>query len=423
MKSGLDDYVLKAPHRYIRVPVSVRVALDRLYIQRRAALTDLRLQSLLNQLNVGIFRSHPTGELLDANPALLELLGVSTPLAAQALLKPYLQTSYQQLKATSLSRSQDQELEFQRGDGGSIWLLLNLTLSSINGADVLDGLLENITDRKQAELQLQQLNQSLEERVNLRTAELESANQNLERSNRELTALAERLRDANQNLEEFAYSISHDLRAPIRAIEGFARILLEAQSQRDAESNEYLKRIATIAEQANALITNLLTYSQLGQGDLLCQPVSLTRVLQTVLQQLEAEIQQHQAQITVESPLPTVMGNFPLLIQVLTNLLSNAIKFASPSRSPQVRIWAEPRSKSTRLWVEDNGIGIAPADQQRIFQAFERLHGIEEYPGTGIGLAIVRRGIDRMGGQVGVDSQPGQGSRFWIELPTAPEEC
>ena len=107
------------------------------------------------------------------------------------------------------------------------------------------------------------------------------------------------------------------------------------------------------------------------------------------------------------------------LIQVLANLLTNAAKFVSPGSQPCVRVWAERSSKWVRLWVEDNGIGIAKENQERIFRVFERLHGIEKYPGTGIGLAIVRKGMERMGGRVGVESEPGQGSRFWIELPGA----
>jgi len=131
---------------------------------------------------------------------------------------------------------------------------------------------------------------------------------------------------------------------------------------------------------------------------------------------LEAELLERQAKIIVERSLPQLMGHQLTLVQVVSNLLLNAVKFVSPGVKPKVRIGAETRVKWVRLWVEDNGIGIAPEHHDRIFNVFERLHGIETYPGTGIGLAIVRKGIQRLGGQVGLESAPGQGSKFWIEL-------
>ena len=119
----------------------------------------------------------------------------------------------------------------------------------------------------------------------------------------------------------------------------------------------------------------------------------------------------------MKKPLPTVAAHPATLGQVVANLIANALKFAAPGVSPMIDIWAEQRDANVRLWVEDNGIGIEPEYQERIFQVFERLHGVESYPGTGIGLAIVRKGVERMGGTAGVESVPGQGSRFWVTLP------
>jgi signal transduction histidine kinase len=175
------------------------------------------------------------------------------------------------------------------------------------------------------------------------------------------------------------------------------------------------------------------------------------------LTKLDPELKHRQAQVIVEEPLPEVMGNRIILVQVITNLLTNAIKFVATDVQPQVRVWAQeceeeemdkrmhetrensrlaasphvsrtasnsepqplnaPQTKWVRLWVEDNGIGIAPENHKRIFNVFERLHGSEVYPGTGIGLAIVRKGVERMGGGVGVESKIRQGSQFWIDLP------
>jgi signal transduction histidine kinase len=193
----------------------------------------------------------------------------------------------------------------------------------------------------------------------------------------------------------------------------------------------YTQRIFFVSQQTDIFIQELLIYSRLSRDEIPLQPIGLASIVTEVLDRLELEIRQQQAQITVEEPLPEVMGNRITLVQVLTNLFTNAIKFVSPEVQPQVQVWAdrerggegeqENAISKIRLWVQDNGIGIAPENQKRIFNPFERLHGSEVYPGTGIGLAIVRKGIKRMGGRVGVESQLGRGSRFWIDLPKVAE--
>jgi len=226
------------------------------------------------------------------------------------------------------------------------------------------------------------------------------------------------LGEVNAELESFAYSVSHDLRAPLRAMQGFAQALLEDYADRlDPIGQEYAHRIVAAAGHMDTLIRDLLSYSRLSRAALHLQPVSLASVVADVLTQLEGELRKREAQVTVEEPLPQVVGHYATLIQVVGNLLTNAVKFVRPEIQPQVRVWAEEREEWIRLWVEDNGIGIAPEHQERIFRVFERLHGIEAYPGTGIGLAIVRKGVERMGGRVGVESEPNRGSRFWVELP------
>jgi signal transduction histidine kinase len=226
------------------------------------------------------------------------------------------------------------------------------------------------------------------------------------------------LQEAIDGLETFSYSASHDLRSPLRAMQGLSQALLEDYGDRlDATGQLYAQEIAASAQQAGQLVTDLLDYGRLSRAEIITHPLNLTELVATVLRQLEAELPNLPTQVSIDNPLPEVMGHRLTLMQVILNLLNNAVKFIPPDRQPQVHIWAELRSRWVRLWVEDNGIGIAPEYHERIFQAFERLHTRQTYSGTGVGLAIVRKGVERMGGRVGVESALGQGSRFWIELP------
>ena len=228
------------------------------------------------------------------------------------------------------------------------------------------------------------------------------------------------LQETNQELEAFTYTISHDLRAPLRTMQGFAQALQEDYTDKlDSVGQEYIQYITEGAVQMDTLIAELLAYSRLSRAQIQMQKVDLTDVVEEALKQLSKELQEQQAQVTVAKPLPPVMAHRSTLVQIVTNLLSNAMKFVQPGIQPKVKIYAEEQQDSIQLSILDNGIGIAPEHQERIFRVFERLHGVEIYPGTGIGLAIVRKGLERMGGRAGVESQSGTGSRFWIALPKA----
>jgi len=250
--------------------------------------------------------------------------------------------------------------------------------------------------RQYAEEELIIYRRHLEELVQDRTAELE---------------------ESNAELEAFAYSVSHDLRAPLRAMYGFSQALLEDyRDQLDDTGREYAQRIISGSERMDSLIQDLLVYSRLSLTDITPGPVELGAVVDEVLDHMKVDLKEKDAAVTTGDYMPTVMGNSPTLTQVIVNLVTNAIKFMEPGQSPDIRIRAEDRDEWVRVWVEDNGIGIAPEHQEQIFRVFERLHGSEEFPGTGIGLAIVRKGVARMNGNVGLESEVGKGSRFWFEL-------
>lgn len=226
------------------------------------------------------------------------------------------------------------------------------------------------------------------------------------------------LQETNAELNAFAHSVSHDLRAPLRSMQGFADALLEDYAGRlDPVGQDYARRIVTASRRLDSLIQDLLAYSRVSRTELELQSVSLSRVVTDALAQLEADLREREARVDVEEPLPAALGHHGTLVQVVGNLLANAVKFVAPGVQPVVRVWAEEHGQWVRLCVEDNGIGIAREHQERIFRVFERLHGVAQYSGTGIGLAIVRKGVERMGGRVGVASEAGQGSRFWVELP------
>jgi signal transduction histidine kinase len=225
----------------------------------------------------------------------------------------------------------------------------------------------------------------------------------------------------NEDLQSYIHAMSHDLQAPVRAITGFADALLEDEAPRLSEKGQhYLRTIQDAAGQMQELIDSLLDFSRMGNGVLEMQPVALSRIVESCLQNVQDIIEAGHAKVIVQEQMPIVLGNSFLLKTTLTNLLTNALKFVAPGVHPIITISAFASHELCRISVEDNGIGIALEHQQDIFTPFTRLHSIEEYPGSGLGLATVRKAVDLMEGRISITSTPGKGSTFWIELPKAP---
>jgi signal transduction histidine kinase len=246
--------------------------------------------------------------------------------------------------------------------------------------------------------------------------ELEQHQQRLERTVDERTAA---LRDTVQQLETFSYSIAHDMRAPLRTMNNFAGFLCSEESERLSEQGrEYLQRIMTGAERLDALINDVLDYSRVSKGEVRLERVSLSEVVSHTIGEYP-HLQAKAALIEVREPLHPVIGNSSLLRQCISNLLGNALKFVAKEQRPHVVVRTEPAGKRVRLWIEDNGIGIPADERKNLFGLFHRLSTSTGYPGTGVGLATVKRAMERMNGTVGVESEGGAGSRFWIELPAA----
>ena len=224
----------------------------------------------------------------------------------------------------------------------------------------------------------------------------------------------------NAELEAFSYSVSHDLRAPLRAIEGFTQAFLEDYGKSvEPAGLEYLSEVTSAAHRMNRLVQDLLNFSRLSRIQFELQPVNVDAAVQQALRQLADGAEYVEAR---HSDGLRVVGHEQTLVQAINNLVSNALKFRAAGRVPQVTVEASRQDGRVHLSVQDNGIGIAEGHQERIFHVFERLHGQEEYPGTGIGLAIVKRGVERMNGKIGLESKLGKGSIFWIELPEARRE-
>jgi signal transduction histidine kinase len=228
------------------------------------------------------------------------------------------------------------------------------------------------------------------------------------------------LREAIAQMEEFSYTISHDLRAPVRAMQCYAEVLMEDYGgELDDHAKKYLERIIHSGVRMDRLIQDILTYSRLSRREIKLQPISLDRLTRDIVTQYLEMKPTSGLEIKVDEKLTPVVGHEASLSQAISNLLNNAIKFIAPGQQPRVHVWTERRNSDVRLWVEDNGIGIKPEYQHRLFNVFERVHPEKNYEGTGIGLAIVRKAAERMGGKAGVESNGVDGSKFWIQLPAA----
>jgi light-regulated signal transduction histidine kinase (bacteriophytochrome) len=258
--------------------------------------------------------------------------------------------------------------------------------------------INDITERKHAEENIRQLNAELEERVRQRTAELDTA---------------------NKELETFTYSVSHDLKAPLRGIDGYSRLLLEqCQDQLDEEGRLFLNNVRHGVDQMSLLIEDLLAYSRMERRSLNGQSVDLARLVTSILDERRADIEARGMIIAMQGLQElTASADLEGLTMVLRNLVDNALKFTRDSPPPTLTIRGTAAEKSVILEFHDNGIGFDMQFHDRIFEIFQRLQLAEDYPGTGVGLAIVHKAMQRMGGRVWVESTPGQGATFYLELP------
>jgi PAS domain S-box-containing protein len=401
---------------------------DRMESQAAMRTSEIRYRRLFEAARDGILILDPgTRKITDANPFMTELLGypheelLGKELWEIGLLKDEeaSQDAFRELREKHHIRYEDLPLQTKTGQRREVEFVSNLYKEGAQ--NVIQCNIRDITERKRAEVALCHAKDQLTNQA----AELE----------RVVVERTASLRETVGELQAFSYSVSHDMRAPLRAMHGFAQCLLDDYSSKlDERGVNHLQQIMRSALRLDHLIQDVLSYSRVLHAKGLMGPVDLDGLMRDIIATYPNG---QKAEFHIQGKLPKVLGNEAFLTQCFSNLLGNASKFVEPGTIPRIEIGAEthervkavageetaaastlPRSDAAtvRIWIKDNGIGIAPENRERIFRMFERINAAEEYEGTGIGLAIVRKAAERMGAQAGFESELGKGSRFWIQI-------
>jgi PAS domain S-box-containing protein len=369
-----------------------------------------RYQVLFHNAAFGVIVSNEAGRILQVNGRMCEMLGhtqdelIALPL--KDVIHPDDVTASARVRAGLISGPQTWtqfEKRYLRKDGSVVTVMA--TVSRVDdldgGGPVMMGIMEDVTAQRAAEQALRDLNRTLERRVADRTA-----------------ALAR----ANKEMEAFSYAVSHDLRAPLRAIHGFSLALLnEHEAQLDAEGRHWLTRIQANTLRMSDLVDALLSLSRLTGGDLISVPLDLADLARSVVEDVRQAHPDSVATISVLDRLPA-MGDPRLLRIVLVNLIDNAVKFCLTEEHPRIVIGGSAAAESVHLSVEDNGAGFDMAYAEKLFAPFQRLHENTQFPGVGVGLATVFRIVAHHGGRVWAEGSPDRGATFHIELPASRQE-
>jgi PAS domain S-box-containing protein len=370
-----------------------------------------RLRVTLTSIGDGVIVTDPEGRVVLMNPEAERLTGWTN---LEALHQP-LAAVFRIVDETSRQPQQDRVATILR-DKRVIGLAHNSLLLSRAGqswpvedsaAPICDVrgtvigvvvVFHDATEMRQAQAALKAYSADLEQKVADRTTTLQQA---------------------VSELQAFSYTVSHDLRSPLRAMQGFAEAVIEDYGDKlDEEGRSHLERIRNAGIRLDKLIQDLLAYTRISREDTPLQVLDLSPLIAGVIER-DPLLNNPAATIRFDGKMPRVFGREAALIQVLSNLLGNAAKFVPPGTAPQITIRREDRGERVRLWIEDNGIGISERDQERIFQMFVQVNEGKAFGGTGVGLAIVKKAVQTMRGSVGVESSENAGSRFWFELTKA----
>ena len=393
LNKGVQDYFIKGQVDEPLLARAIRHAIERKRVELALRESERQLRGTFENNAIAIAHMDAQGRVIRVNQKLCDLIGYSR--------EEFLQSNFQDktyppdlaqdvVMFDKLMRgehaSHSIEKRYVRADGSLIWVRVTRTLQQHNGEPVYCiSFVEDITDRKLAETKLAQM--------------------------------AAELQRSNTDLEQFAYVASHDLQEPLRMVRGYLELLERRLADKlDNSTREFMAFAADGAARMQALISDLLAYSRVGREGKDFAQVDMNESLRHAIAGLAAGIQETGAKISSE-PLPKVKAEAALMPRLFQNLLGNAIKYQRPGQTPEIQISARRDANAWLFGVRDNGIGIDPAQHDRIFMVFQRLHSRQEYSGTGIGLAICKRIVEYHGGRIWVESKPGEGATFYFTLP------
>ncbi|MEO6567201.1 MAG: PAS domain S-box protein [Opitutaceae bacterium] len=404
----------RAERIVVGIASQASIAIDNAKLYRTLENANARLSFSLSALELGDWHWDVATDEMQISARAAEIYGLPTGVgmtrdAMRMTVHPDDREHARKAALFATESGKDYEIEYRvnHPTAGERWVAAKGRPQVDENGRVIGmrGVVQDITDRKHVELALRESR-----------AKLESHAQMLEHHVAERTA---KLRETIGELEAFSYSISHDMRTPLRSMHGYAdRLLRIYRDKLDDEAVHHLERISKNAQRLELLVRDVLAYSKVTQAEIQLVPVDLGPFFDALLSTVP-ELQRDDATIILQRPLPRVLAHEAYLSQVFTNLISNAVKFAAEGRRPEVEIRGSIEEGRALISVCDNGIGIAPAHFDRIFEIFGRVYSDKKFDGTGIGLSIVRKAVQRMGGQVSVQSTVGQGSCFSFTLKTA----
>jgi PAS domain S-box-containing protein len=369
--------------------------------ERRAAQQDLLVkQTAMDSALNGIAMTGLDRSVTYVNQAFLRIWHLDSPDQVLGRLpREFIPDAPKLIEIMMRDGKWEGEMQGRRADGSSIDLQVAAHMvRNANGEPIcMMASFVDISDKKNVEEELRNLNVQLESRIQDRTAKLE---------------------EANKELETFTYSVSHDLRAPLRGIDGYSNLLLEDYAAvLDNNGKKYLGNVRKAAQQMGTLIDDLLAYTRMERRELELASLDPREIIEALLAEFDGDIRARNAKVAVNVDCGAVRADRDALAMALRNLIGNALKFSQEAVQSTVEIGSGERPGYHQIWVRDNGIGFDMKYHNQIFTIFKRLERGEKYPGTGVGLAIVKKSMERIGGTAWAESEPGKGAVFFLEIP------